>query len=434
MSFKSISGYFVKNTGNLMYDKANQLFFMLIIMTAFYSVALSYVGFELEYTDSALVNLSLLLGAGIALILLKLGHARFAKILLILHANAIIASSCVLFSPNTFVVAFFFPISICAMVILPGKDKKIGYALTFITLLLLSSMLLGDYETGRPNMPYEELRLQWLINSMGAVTLTFLITLFILNVNNSIQLELSNKSENASLKNLTLTSNIQTKNRLFSIISHDLRNPLITIRGAFSLLNSDDVPEDKKKFLINELGKRVDTTMVLMDNLLMWSRTQLNGIVFQPEILDPARLIKGVIKQLEPQAEEKKISIKLQYHETNMVLVDSNMFELIIRNLISNAIKFTNPEGFVKILIEKNQQKVLIRVSDSGVGMTAEMLEKLHNKEFVSTPGTKKEKGTGLGLVLCQEFVGKHQGEMLIESQPQLGTVISLFFDSVEEF
>jgi signal transduction histidine kinase len=173
--------------------------------------------------------------------------------------------------------------------------------------------------------------------------------------------------------------------------------------------------------------------MVLMDNLLMWSRTQLDGIVYQPEIIDPNHIIKIIIRQLDAQAEEKKILIILQCPKTVLVYADQNMFELIFRNLISNAIKFTHPDGYVKVVIEEIQHKVRITVSDSGVGMGAEVLEKLKNKEFFSNPGTKKEKGTGLGLVLCQEFVAKNQGEFRIESQPQAGTIITVQFDAVEQ-
>ncbi len=432
MLFRRISNYFVKNTGNLMIDNANQLFFMLIIVTFFYSIIFGIIGFHLNYTNSAYVNLSLLPGSLLALLLLKKGIPLIGKILLIIHADIIIALSCVYFSPDTYSISFLFPISICALVILPGKEKMIGYVLASFSLLLLIVLLLGDYDVGRPNMPMNELKLQWIINAIGAVTLTFLVTQFILNVNNQIQYGLTKKTEKEVLKNQELNLNIDTKNRLFSIISHDLRNPLVTIRGAFDMLNSIDVPDEKKKFLIAELGKRVDNTMVLMDNLLMWSRTQLNGIVYQPEIIDPNYSIRSVVRQLEGQAEEKKIMIVQQCPETVMINADRNMFELIFRNLISNSIKFTQPEGYINILIKKELNKVKITVSDSGIGMSTELIEKLRNKIFISNLGTQKEKGTGLGLVLCHEFIERNKGELIIESQLLAGTIITVLFDYLE--
>ncbi len=365
--------------------------------------------------------------------LLNNKHTRAAKLIAILFANYVITSHCFTYSPGSFVCSFYFPIIMCSLVILPGKDRVIGYGLAIFTFLLLNIMLFAEYPIEMHSISRDEMKLQWLMNSLGAAILTLLVTSFILRVNQQIQLELTNQTEEATQKNDHLELNIRTKNRLFSIISHDLRNPLITIRGAFDMLNNDEIPEDKKRYLLVELGKRVDNTMVLMDNLLMWSRTQLDGIVYQPEVIDPNHLIKSVVRQLEPQAEEKKILIIQHCPKTLLVNVDRNMFELIFRNLISNAIKFTHPEGYIKIAIEKEDNKAKITVSDSGIGMTPEVLEKLRNKEFFSNPGTKKEKGTGLGLVLCQEFIAKHRGELIIESQPQLGTIITVLVNVFEE-
>lgn len=433
MPLVNIASRVVRHTGNIMIDKANQLFVMLLIVMFAYSITFSIIDYKLTYYHSAAVNLCMLPVSLLALYLLNNRRTRAAKLLAILFANYVVTSHCISYSPGSFVCSFYFPIIMCSLVILPGRDRFIGYGLASLSFILLNVMLFADYPVELHVLTNEEMRVQWLMNSLGAAILTFLVTSFILRVNQQIQLELSKQTEEATRKNDNLELNIRTKNRLFSIISHDLRNPLITIRGAFDMLNSDDIPEDKKKFLLNELGKRVDNTMVLMDNLLMWSRTQLDGIVYQPEIIDPNHIIKIIIRQLEAQAEEKKILIILQCPKTVLVHVDQNMFELIFRNLISNAIKFTHPDGYVKIVIEEIQHKVRITVSDSGIGMSAEVLEKLKNKEFFSNPGTKKEKGTGLGLVLCQEFVAKNHGEFRIESQPQAGTIITVQFDAVEQ-
>ena len=420
-------------SGNLMMDKSNQLFFMLLVVMFSYSIVFSILDYNLTYYASAIANLCMLPATLISAFLLKKKYVRTAKIVAILFADFVITNHCIAYSPASFVCSFYFPVIMCSLVVLQGKDRFIGYTLAALALTLLFAMLFAEHPAGLYDFTEEELEAQWLMNSIGAAILTLLVTIFILNVNQEIQNELSHQTEDVTQKNERLELNIRTKNRLFSIISHDLRNPLITIRGAFDMLNNSELPDEKKKQLMLQLGKRVDNTMVLMDNLLMWSRTQLDGIIYQPEILDPNHVIKGVVKQLEAQAEEKKILIIQQCPATVLVNADKNMIELIFRNLISNAIKFTHPEGYVKITIERHGKKAHLVVSDSGVGMSAEVIHKLRNKEFFSNPGTRKEKGTGLGLLLCHEFVARHKGELIIDSQPGAGSVITVVLDAVDD-
>ena len=416
-----------------MNDKANQLFFMLLVVMSSYAIIFGIIDLNMHFFISSTINFSMLPVSLLSLYLLQRGLSRTSKILTILFVICVITAHGLMYSKETFISAFYLPIMMCALIILPGKDRFIGQGLALISFSLLCFMQFIEL----PQIEYvftpEELRFQWLMNTIGAAILTALVTVFIMRVNQQIQSNLTLQTTEVTQQNERLELNIRTKNRLFSIISHDLRSPLITIRGAIDVISRDDVTEEKKNMLLNELSKRIDNTMVLMDNLLMWSRTQLDGIVYQPELLDPNHLIKGVIKQLESQAQEKRILILQHCPTTELVNADKNMLELIFRNLISNAIKFTHPDGYVKITILRVQDKIQITVSDSGIGMSPDILLKLRNREFFTRPGTRKEKGTGLGLILCHEFVTRNNGQLFIESQPQAGTIISIHLNIVEE-
>jgi signal transduction histidine kinase len=433
MDLSRLSSRFFTRSGNIVNDKANQLFIMLLVVMGLYAIFFGIIDLKLNFKYSSLVNFSMLPVSLLSMYLLHKGFARTAKILTILFVQSVITLHCIMYAPETFISAFYLPIMMCALVILPNKDRYIGYSIALVTILLLFISQFINFPEIAYQISEEELHFQWLLNTGGAAILTALVTIFILRVNQKIQVDLSLQTTEVTKQNEKLELNIRTKNRLFSIISHDLRSPLITIRGAIDVLSREDVPDEKKTILIQELTKRIDNTMVLMDNLLMWSRTQLDGIMYQPELLDPNHLIKGVVKQLGAQAQVKRILILQHCQMTELVNADKNMLELIFRNLISNAIKFTHPDGYVKITIERVANKIQVTVSDSGIGMSPEILNKLRNREFFTRQGTRKEKGTGLGLILCHEFVARNNGELIIDSQPQAGTVISVILNTVEE-
>lgn len=217
------------------------------------------------------------------------------------------------------------------------------------------------------------------------------------------------------LKNLNTT-----KDKFFSIIAHDLKNPFITILGFSELLLSDynELNDEEKLFYIEEMKKSADTSHSLLQNLLQWSRSQTGRIVFQPKILPIDKIILDNIELLKPTAEQKEIKIDYSQLSTINVLADEDMASTIIRNLISNAIKFTGRKGNIYITAVDSDSFVNISVKDSGIGMSEETQRKLFQLDTsYSTEGTEKETGTGLGLILCKEFIEKNGGTIIVESK-----------------
>ncbi len=219
-----------------------------------------------------------------------------------------------------------------------------------------------------------------------------------------------------------------TKDKFFSIIAHDLKNPFNAITGISNLL-SEQIRNKEYEALdecVNAIRDSSQRAMNLLTNLLEWSRSQTGRMCFNPDFIDMVVLINEAIDLSNQAARQKSISITKNLPRTLIVVADRAMVSTILRNLISNAVKFTNNGGSV-IISSVLEKKVLeVSVSDTGVGIPADVIPKLFRiDESCTTKGTQNETGTGLGLLLCKEFVEKHDGKIWVESDPGKGSKFS---------
>lgn len=215
------------------------------------------------------------------------------------------------------------------------------------------------------------------------------------------------------------------KDKFFSILAHDLRGPLGSALGWSDMLNQeiDSLPVEQVKKISGTIYNSISSTFNLLTNLLDWARTQTGKIDFIIEPVNMRDVLEEVYYLLSGQAQLKSINITHQIPKELMVYADRNMLTTIIRNLVSNAIKYTHADGKISISCILNNHWCTIGVSDNGVGMTQSQIDQLFSVEnTISSPGTNKEKGTGLGLVLCKEFVEKHEGNIWVESQVGIGS------------
>jgi PAS domain S-box-containing protein len=209
------------------------------------------------------------------------------------------------------------------------------------------------------------------------------------------------------------------KDLFISILSHDLKNPFNNILGFSEVLTTEinSLNSDEIKDIANNINKSARNTYNLLEDILMWARTQQGKIPFKPQNLSFADICKNILEILNPIANAKNITINCFTAKQMNVFADIDMLKTVLRNLVSNAIKFTNIGGSININAEETSGNVTISVSDNGTGIKPDDLKKLFNiSEFITTTGTAEETGTGFGLLLCKEFVEKHGGKIWVES------------------
>lgn len=233
--------------------------------------------------------------------------------------------------------------------------------------------------------------------------------------------KLSKVVEQLYKNNEELNKLIASKDKFFSIIAHDLKGPVGNLNSFLNFMTSqyENISKEEFKKDLSLLENASQKIKDLLENLLTWARSQKGDIQYKPENYSLTKLIQANMMLLESSAANKKISVINQVPEEMKGFFDYQMITTVIRNLISNAIKYTKSNGQITISGKEKDGFVEICVEDNGVGMSKEVCENLFKidvKHF-STEGTGGEKGTGLGLILCKEFVDKHLGEMLVESE-----------------
>lgn len=215
------------------------------------------------------------------------------------------------------------------------------------------------------------------------------------------------------------------KDKLFSIIAHDLRGPVGNLSSVLDILIENLETFEKKTIIetLSDLKVSASRAYELLQNLLKWARSQNNTIDFHPAVLRIKPIIHKNIELIQSLASQKSIQFITDIHDDIEVFADENMIETILRNLLSNAIKFSFNNGLVKIYTKISEPFVVIHVCDQGVGINDENLKKLFvSHEYFSTYGTNNEKGTGIGLNICRDFVERNGGKIKVESNVNEGT------------
>ena len=215
------------------------------------------------------------------------------------------------------------------------------------------------------------------------------------------------------------------KNNLFSVISHDLKAPMYALRNLFETMDSQDMPAAEIKSWVPEIKKDMNYTVSLMENLLQWAKSQMQAHTVKAQLINVTDIIDGVMHLQHLQAESKKIVLEKKAEGPVYVWADNDMINLVVRNLVSNAIKFTPSGGKVVIGATEHPNFAEVYVQDSGLGMSPTDLRKLNAQEFYTTAGTAQEQGTGIGLMLCREFLRKNDGHLRIESEQGKGSTFS---------
>ena len=259
------------------------------------------------------------------------------------------------------------------------------------------------------------------------VTFLILVLILAIIIYSRYKFKLRTNKVLAEQKHQLEIANI-TKDKFFSIIAHDLKSPMATSNSLAGLLysNYQELSDNQKYEIINTLKKSTAFTYILMENLLQWSLSQSGRMKFNPQKNDLGKIISNNLSLLSGNAQKKDLHLNFFIEKSTFVFADENMISLVVRNLISNAIKFSNPGGEVKINADIENDNITVSVEDNGIGISKEDLEKLFRIDVnITTIGKSKEKGTGLGLILCKEFVEKNNGKIWAKSELGNGSIFN---------
>lgn len=227
-----------------------------------------------------------------------------------------------------------------------------------------------------------------------------------------------------------------TKDKFFSIIAHDLKNPFNSILGYGRWLEEEyeRLSEEKRLYMIRSINKSSELTFQLLQELLEWARLQQGKIDFAPKLLKLPTIIQRNLDLVERQAEEKEISMEYNSSKDLKVFGDEHMVSTVLRNLLTNAIKFTAHGGHVEIHTREENAKIVVSVTDNGIGISKNDQQKLFQLDNpLKKEGTGGESGTGLGLILCKEFIEKNKGKIWLDSNPGKGSTFSFSLPNAEK-
>ena len=244
-------------------------------------------------------------------------------------------------------------------------------------------------------------------------------------LNDKLEKTVISRTEEIRQKNEQLEEINGVKDKLFSVISHDLKGPLNSLRGALSLLEFNVLSPGDLKKVTETISSQLQDTSTLLDHLLQWGRTQIQGINFNPQPIKINKVIEGAIAVLRHAFNEKGVHLIVNLTKECNVIADEVMLSTVVRNLLSNALKFTPQQGDVTIKTRLYDSMVTVIITDSGVGISPTYRERLFTLAGVTTLGTREEKGTGIGLVLCKEFVERNGGSIWVESEEGKGSKFS---------
>ena len=213
----------------------------------------------------------------------------------------------------------------------------------------------------------------------------------------------------------------QVKDRLFSIVSHDLKDSVSSIKGCLDLLKDGSISNEEFKNLVPELSENADNASQLLYDLLNWSKTQMQNLEPDPENFDIQDVFKSKIHLIEQKLEQKRVTF-IDESKPALIHADKNMIEIVIQNLLANAIKFSRVGDVITVSNRERNGNILICVEDTGIGISDENQKRLFTKEAFTTVGTGDEKGTGLGLSICKELVELNKGSIWVKSERNLGS------------
>jgi len=404
---------------SILHEKTLRLHEIFMVIVVIFCVVYTGVDLWLGQYLQAAITFSTVFFTGISFVFYKQKKYFISKVWNMLILTLIIQILVIQTGMDSYVFIYFIPLLMGNLFIFQGKEAKAGYViLTLDAILMINSMLFLDYFTPLPQMNPDLAKLDGFMNLVGVSVICIAETYFIVKVTDGIHRKLVLRTSALKLKNEQLISTLYTRERMMSVLSHDLRSPVASLDSASELLLNGEIDRETEQAILRQFKGRTSGMLDLIDKLLLWTRAQTNNIQYS-ETNIPLKELEDLVNNIcLLSSSDKSIEYSVNFSNSNVekVLGDRDMLETVFRNLISNATKYSKEGGLVQITAHSTPMGCCFRVVDSGVGMSIEFLEKLNGGEVLSTRGTQNEIGHGLGLQLVNDFLSKHHTQLHVTS------------------
>ncbi|MFN6092041.1 MAG: sensor histidine kinase, partial [Bacteroidota bacterium] len=355
--------------------------------------------------------------------LFKIDKFYFSKLLNYIQISLIITALCLITGMDSLVFMYFFPLIIGGLVMFQGSEKITGYILVFSTILVLIVLSILDLHLDSNHRDYAHLQSDKIANTVGVGIFCLIELIYFIRYTTETHNKLIDKTELLEIKNNQLLSALYTRDKMMSVISHDLRSPIIALNSAMNVFTEQEIDPVLQKDIISQIKIKSNKLLLLIEELIKWAKSQSTAINVNIERLDVNTITSYVKEQVEVVGQSKGIEIEFINTANGVFLLgDKNMLDAIFRNLISNAIKFSTNGSKVQLSISRLENNCELSIRDFGKGMTEKEISDFKRGISFSTSGISNEKGHGLGLQLVKEFLHKQNSELNIESYPGFGS------------
>jgi signal transduction histidine kinase len=371
------------------------------------------------------LSVSQLIGAVIYFLLLRRGHTWLTGILSHSHAMIVIFLIAAVFSSASLVHVLLIPTVISLVAVFGSSRRKTIFGFVVFIMVALSALEFGEVRISPVDLPHHTLDVTKTINFIGALLMSYILIDSTIKVSERAQAEVESQQAELRSKNELLLSTLSVRDKLVSTLSHDVRSPLNNILAALSLLEAGKISNDEWKMLSSKLRPQTQDTLDFIDDMMKWISGQQGKLQVNPIAYGTENINNGVVDLIKPLAAAKHINFKVVVDSDTDVQADVQMINSVLRNLLTNAVKFTPIGGHISLLVKRTGNIVRFAIANAGRGLSAVEVEKINSGVMFSSIGTANEKGHGLGLPLSIQFLKMHNASLKVESGINANTIFS---------
>jgi len=417
----------ISKSTRLLEENALTIHKWLLFSVAIFSLVFSFISLLLGDYTQAWISILSVPGVCIAYMLMRMQLLYLSKLFNAVQIIVIVSSISLLTGINSLSFMFFFPVIVSVLMAFKENEKKTAYSLVTAVLLILILLTAIAYPIGKNHWNPEHLFLDRLTNIIGVALSCILIIYLLIKTMNKVQGQLIVNTDILIESNNQLLAARFSRDQLMSVIAHDLRAPMAGAIMTTEACLKEGISDETKNEMLRTLHVKALSILTMTDQLLDWSRSQTGNLNCDMNPISMKYIDLNVRNWTMLIGDSKDIhfNIEIEFESDETVLCDKNMIVTTLRNLISNAVKFSSIGSIIKIRSQKLGINRSFEVEDFGKGLNSTQLKKLREGISFTTPGTNNEKGNGFGLQLVQEFLRRHKSHLEIQSELGKGSVFS---------